>query len=114
LVEDEQIIIEVFKQRFILENLINELIRKTEKDHLKYFHPGKSLMLLRDNNIIDIKFYHNLRELLRFANSVIHEGTSQHIKSNYMEEIINSMKIGAIELKKLIESTPKTEHIKTA
>lgn len=114
LVEDEQIIIEVFKQRFILENLIIELIRKTEKDHLKYFHPGKSLMLLRDNNIIDIKFYHNLRELLRFANSVIHEGTSQHIKSNYMEEIINSMKIGAIELKKLIESTPKTEHIKTA
>jgi hypothetical protein len=114
LVEDAPTVIEIFKQRFILENLITELIRKTEKDHKKYYPPGKSLMLLRDNNIIDLKFYHNIRELLRFANSVVHEGTSQHIKSNYMEEIINSMKLGAIELKKLIDNTPSTDNIKTA
>ncbi|BCB05609.1 hypothetical protein [Bacillus sp. KH172YL63] len=114
LVEDGPTVIEVFKQRYILENLINELIRKTLKDHQKYFSPVKSLMLLRDNNIIGIEFYHNLRELLRFANSVVHEGTSQHIKSNYMEEIINKMKLEAIVLKRLIESEPGNDHTKSA
>ncbi|MBT2616132.1 MULTISPECIES: hypothetical protein [unclassified Bacillus (in: firmicutes)] len=113
-VEDAPTVLEVFKQRFILENLISELLRKTDKDFQNNFSPIKTLMFLRDNNTIDKDFYQNLRELLRFSNSVVHDGTSQHMKSNYIKEIINSMKLAAVNLKELIDSTSSDDDIKTA
>ncbi|WP_213423674.1 hypothetical protein [Bhargavaea massiliensis] len=104
-VEDAPALLEVFKQRFILENLINELLRNTDKDVQKNYSPIKALMILRDNKTIDRDLYANLRDLLRFANSVIHEGLSEHMKPAYIEGIIKSMKLEAVKLKEIIDST---------
>lgn len=103
LIRNENIVIEVFKQRFIFEYLIEEVnvhIVPEEKQQWLPFH--RKVGMLRERGIITIELSDTLISLYRWSSAIMH-GRELHYHDGYYEDNIQQMKIASTHLNKYIK-----------